>query len=332
MSSEELIIRTESLGKYYQLSTGIIEKAFGSPDFNKAVDNVNIKIYNEETYGLVGESGSGKTTLGETILKLRKPSTGTIYYNGSDMNAMSKSDLKEFRKDAQIILQDPYEALNPRQSIFQAVSEPLKNFYSMSNSELEEKVLSILSDVGLRPPEELLHSYPEQLSGGQRQRVNIARALILEPNFLVADEPLSMLDVSVQAGIIKLLNNLKQKYNFTLLYISHDLSIVNQLSDRVGVMYKGSIVEEGKTERIFQEPKHPYTRALVGSLPDLSRERDRVILPDDTTDEGEQICGCDFHPRCPKKMDECTEATPRLKSIDEQKVACYLHHNKSISE
>ncbi len=329
--TEDAIIRTEQLDKHYTINSSFVDRLFGRQTINKAVDGVNLEIREGETYGLVGESGSGKTTLGETILRLRDPTDGDIYHRGRNISNRSQRNLRVFRSNAQIVLQDPYEALNPRQTVFQIISEPLQNFQKMDREPMEEMVIDILEDVGLRPPEEMLSVYPTQLSGGQRQRVNIARALILEPEFLVADEPLSMLDVSIQAGIIRLLNDLKEKYGFTLLYISHNLSIVKLLSDRIGIMYKGRIVEEGEADAVMENPEHPYTRALVQSIPDLNTERERVQLPEDTTDEGEEITGCRFHPRCPKKKEECTEAPPALRDVDGRKVACYLHHNEQLS-
>jgi len=326
------IIQTEDLHKHYTLSGSFFEKLLGDPGTNRAVDGVDIDIREGETYGLVGESGSGKTTLGETILRLRDPTSGNIYYRGRDISSVAQSDLSEYRRNAQIILQDPYDALNPRQTVFEIISEPVRNYNNMDRSPLEEKVMRMLEDVGLRPPETVLHSYPDQLSGGQRQRVNIARALILKPEFLVADEPLSMLDVSIQAGIIKLLDKLKTEYDFTLLYISHNLSIVKLLSDRIGIMYKGRIVEEGDADGVMQDPKHPYSQALVDSLPDLSKDRERVSLPEDDTPEGETISGCRFHPRCPAKMEKCTEAPPALEPVDGRNVACYLHHAQQLQE
>ncbi|MFT4946126.1 MAG: peptide/nickel transport system ATP-binding protein [Natronomonas sp.] len=328
--TDTAIIRTEELDKHYTLASSFVDRLFGSTPINKAVDSVDLEIREGETYGLVGESGSGKTTLGETVLRLRDPTDGSIYYRGRDISNQSQRNLHEFRRNAQIVLQDPYEALNPRQTVFQIISEPVRNFRKMDREPMEDLVIEMLEDVGLRPPEEMLSAYPEQLSGGQRQRVNIARALILKPEFLVADEPLSMLDVSIQAGIIKLLNGLKEEYGFTLLYISHNLSIVKLLSDRLGIMYKGRIVEEGEADAVMENPQHPYTEALVQSLPDLRTERERVKLPEDTTDEGEEIQGCRFHPRCPKKKPECTEAPPALKEVDGRKVTCYLHHSDQL--
>jgi peptide/nickel transport system ATP-binding protein len=328
--TEEPILRTEGLDKHYTLSSSVLDRLFGSPRKNKAVDSVDLAIQEGETYGLVGESGSGKTTLGETVLRLRDPTDGSIYFRGDDISDRSQRNLRTFRRDAQIVLQDPYEALNPRQTVFQIISEPLRNFRSLDRESMEELVVEMLEDVGLRPPQEMLSVSPKQLSGGQRQRVNIARALIISPDFLVADEPLSMLDVSIQAGIIKLLDELKAEYDFTLLYISHNLSIVKLLSDRIGIMYKGRIVEEGDADAVMDDPKHPYTESLVNSLPDLTTDRERVRLPEDTTDDGEKIEGCRFHPRCPKKKPECSEAPPALERVGDRDVACYLHHSEQL--
>jgi peptide/nickel transport system ATP-binding protein len=327
--SHQPIISTTGLKKYYNSSDSILDKILKSSEKIKAVDKVNISIEKGESYGLVGESGSGKSTLGETILNLQNKTGGTIEFKGEDISEFSPNEIKEFRRNAQIILQDPYEALNPRQTIYEIVSEPLRNYHDYPKQELEKRVSGVLGDVGLSPPKEFLETYPGQLSGGQRQRVNIARAIILKPDFLVADEPLSMLDVSVQGGLIKLLDKLKRDYGFALMYISHNLTVVRMVSDTIGVMYMGRIVEEGKTDRIIREPKHPYTRALTDSIPTLDGNRDRVTLPEGNPDN-EEISGCRFHPRCPEKMDICESTKPSLEQTNGRKVACYLHHSKSI--
>lgn len=328
IDSKQPIISTTKLKKYYENSNSILDKLFNSSKKIKAVDDVSISIERGETYGIVGESGSGKSTLGETVLNLQDKTGGTIEFKGEDMSEFSPNDIKEFRRNAQIILQDPYEALNPRQTIYEIVSEPLRNYHDYPKHELEEQVSGVLADVGLSPPKAFLETYPDQLSGGQRQRVNIARAIILKPDFLVADEPLSMLDVSVQGGLIKLLEKLKQEYGFALMYISHNLTVVRMVSDTIGVMYMGRIVEEGETDRIIRDAKHPYTRALTNSIPTLDGNRDRVTLPEANANN-EEICGCRFHPRCPKKMDICESERPSLEQTNGRKVACYLHHSKS---
>lgn len=331
-NTQEPVMSTNSLKKYYPHSDSIVKRILGNTSYIKAVDNVNINIKKGESYGLVGESGSGKSTLGELLLKLQDPTDGELIFNGKKLSDYSSKEIREFRKNVQIILQDPYDALNPRQTVFQIVSEPLRNFFDYSDKKIESMVSDILTDVGLRPADEFLYKHPEQLSGGERQRVNIARAIILKPDVLVADEPLSMLDVSVQGGIIKLLDDLKEEYNYSLLYISHNLAVVKLISDRIGVMYKGRIVEEGEADEIINSPKHPYSRALIQSIPRLNEERERVLLPEHQMEEHEEVSGCRFHPRCPDKMDICTEHTPAMEDVDGVKVACYLHHSEHQEE
>ena len=325
--STEPILRTVGLKKYYRESSGLLSGLFGSPTYIKAVDGVDIEIHPNEVYGLVGESGSGKSTVGETVIRLSEPTDGEIYYKGENVRDYSRSELRQFRKNAQIIFQDPYGSVNPKKSVLQIVSEPLRNF-GVSEGDTERRVAEMLHDVGLRPPEDFLYAYPNQLSGGQRQRVNIARALVLEPDLLIADEPMSMLDVSIQSGIMKILDRLQDELDFAMLYISHDLSVVRMIADRIGVLYKGEIVETGSDEQVIRDPKHPYTRALMQSLPDLSRKRERVIL--DTADEGEERpSGCKFHPRCPERMDVCSEAVPALDEAADRRVRCYLYHDRA---
>lgn len=325
--STEPILRTVGLEKHYRKSSGLLSGLLGSATYIKAVDGVDIEIQPNEVYGLVGESGSGKSTIGETVIRLSEPTDGELYYKGESVLDYSRAELRQFRKNAQIIFQDPYGSVNPKKSVLQIVSEPLKNF-GVSENDTERRVTEMLHDVGLRPPEDFLYSYPNQLSGGQRQRVNIARALVLEPDLLIADEPMSMLDVSIQSGIMKILDRLQDDLDFAMLYISHDLSVVRMIADRIGVLYRGKIVETGSDEQVIRDPKHPYTRALMQSLPDLSRKRERVIL-DTVDDDEEHPSGCAFHPRCPERMDVCAEAVPALDEAADRRVRCYLYHDRT---
>jgi peptide/nickel transport system ATP-binding protein len=325
----EPVLRTDGLEKYYEESAGLVSSLLGSKTYIRAVDGVDIEIYPNEVYGLVGESGSGKSTIGEVVIRLEEPTGGRIYYKGEDVGEYSRSELRQFRKHAQIIFQDPYGSVNPKKTVLQTVAEPLKNF-GVAEGEVETRVTEMLHDVGLRPPRDFLYSYPNQLSGGQRQRVNIARALVLEPDLLIADEPMSMLDVSIQSGIMKILNRLQDELGFAMLYISHDLSVVRMIADRIGVLYRGKVVESGAAEQVMRDPKHPYTRALMDSLPDLSRRRERVILDTDADDDADrQPTGCGFYPRCPDRMDVCAEAVPALAEAADRQVRCYLHHDRT---
>jgi len=327
------VLDIEGLQKYYRASTGILNQLLGDQRYIRAVDDVDLQLNRGEVYGIIGESGSGKSTLVEAILRLEEPTAGEIRFNGTSVTGMDAAELRQFRENAQIIFQDPYESLNPQKTVFHAVSEPLRNFRDLTREQLRDEVTQILYDVGLRPPKIYMDVFPEQLSGGQRQRVNIARAVVLEPDLLVADEPVSMLDVSLQAGILKMLNRLQEELGFSMLYVSHNLPVVRLVADRIGVMYRGRIMEKGTAREVIEEPMHPYTRALVGSLPMLSGERPRMELPTrETVDDAELPSGCRFHPRCPDAMTHCSEDVPALAAVENRQVACFLHHEETVTE
>lgn len=327
--TSEPILRIEGLEKHYATNAGFVQRLLGQEDRLRAVDEVSLEVRPGETVGVIGESGSGKSTLIETILRLEDPTDGSILFDGENVGEYSSSELRAFRERAQIIFQDPYETLNPKKTVFQAIAEPLKNFRDLSHDELEQTVESTLHDVGLRPATEYMYSFPDELSGGERQRVSIGRAIVLDPDLLVADEPLSMLDVSLQSGILRLLNRLQEELGFAMVYVTHNLSVVKLIADRIGVMYRGKIVERGDATQIVGNPKHPYTQALVASLPTLTGDRERVSLPQLEADS-DNISGCQFHPRCPEAMEECKQATPALDSDGtDRKVACYLYHDRT---
>lgn len=329
--AEASILEIDGLRKYYPASTGLLDQLRGNVSHIRAVDDVDFSLGRGEVFGIIGESGSGKSTLVETVLRLEEPTAGKIRYDGADVTDFTAEELRRFRENAQMIFQDPYESLNPRKTVFQAVAEPLRNFRDLDYSALRERVSSMLFDVGLRPPEHYIDAYPEQLSGGQRQRVNIARAVVLEPDLLVADEPVSMLDVSLQAGILKMLNRLQSEIGFSMLYVSHNLPVVRLVADRIGVMYRGRIVEVGGGDEIINDPRHPYTAALVASLPMLSKERERVDLPSRQDDDDTELpTGCRFHPRCPDEMAHCSERSPALVEANGRQVACYLYHDEDV--
>lgn len=331
MPTEPPVLVVEGLKKHYAAESSFLNRLLGRHDFIKAVDGVDLEIQTGEVFGIIGESGSGKSTLVETILRLEDPSEGIVRYGEDDVTRYSRGELRKMREHAQIIFQDPYETLNPRKTVYQIVSEPLRNFGTTDRDELRDRVSAMLHEVGLRPAEAYIDSYPTQLSGGERQRVSIARAVILEPDLLIADEPLSMLDVSLQSGIMRMLNRLQEKIGFSMLYVSHNLAVVRLVADRIGVMYRGKIVEQGDAEELIRNPKHPYTQALVASIPDLSGDRERVLLPPPEQD-GEEIAGCQFHPRCPDAMPECRESVPALVDVDGRQVACYLYHDQAESK
>ncbi|WP_128931020.1 ABC transporter ATP-binding protein [Bradyrhizobium zhanjiangense] len=288
-----------------------------------AVDGVSFEIAPGETVGLVGESGCGKSTLGKTVLRLVEPSDGRILFDGIDLTTLSERQLRSYRRRLQMVFQDPFASLNPRQTIGDILTAPLDVHGIGSRAERRQRVGEILSQVGL--PEDAVSRYPHEFSGGQRQRIGIARALILGPDLIICDEPVSALDLSVQAQILNLLADIKRSLKLSLLFISHDLSVVRYLSDRVLVMYLGRIVESGSYEQIWKNPLHPYTRALIDAVPDPARRRYTAPLPGDLPDSRNAAKGCRFRPRCPLATELCAQQDPELRdSSSGQRVAC--HH------
>jgi oligopeptide transport system ATP-binding protein len=292
----------------------------------KAVDGVSLKLEEGEILGLVGESGCGKSTLGRTILQLIPPTAGGVLLAGRNLASLNGRELREARADFQMIFQDPYASLNPRMTVFDSLAEALQSHKRVSSAELPGRVSALLQKVGLSP--RFLKKYPHEFSGGQRQRIAIARALAVEPKLIVADEPVSALDVSIQAQIINLLAKLSREMHLTLIFISHDLSVVRHISDRIAVMYLGRIVELGPATQVFERPLHPYTKLLVGSvpIPDPVREKQRLqaTLTGDPPSPMNPPSGCPFHPRCPYAVDDCAKVEPRLERLDEapQEAAC----------
>ena len=290
----------------YPVCSGFLNN---SKEFIHALDNINLDIYKGEILGLVGESGCGKSTLGKSVLRLIEPE-GEVIYDGKNILNMDRKGLKNFRKTAQMIFQNPYSSLDPRMTVFDILREPLVVHGIREKKTIKERIFKILSLTGL--DEEVLRRYPHEFSGGQRQRIAIARALVLEPEFLVADEPVSALDVSIQAQIIKLLLELKEKLNLTILFVSHDLGVVKYISDRIAVMYLGNVVELGEAEEIFKNPKHPYTEALISAVPSVAKEHnaDFIRLEGDLPSPKNPPCACKFHTRCPKVMEICSKIAP----------------------
>ena len=316
------ILQVHELKKHFPIRTGVLSRVSGHV---KAVDGVSFDIRPAETFALVGESGCGKSTTGRTILRLTGATGGTVYYNGEDVLAATGDRMRHLRKAMQIVFQDPYSALNPRMTVGTAISEILHVHGIASGNQARDRVEELLVRCGL----EAYHSwrYPHEFSGGQRQRVVIARALALDPQFIVADEPISALDVSIQSQIINLLEELQDTYQLTYLFISHDLSVVRHMADRVGVMYLGKLVEVAEKKEFYREPLHPYSQALLSAIPvsDPSIKKKRIILEGDVPSPANPPPGCPFHTRCPYVMDVCRSVVPKLKAdAAGHQVACHL--------
>ncbi len=319
----DTILSTEHLSKHYPLGEhGLLRRQAAV----QAVEDVTLTVFEGEVFGLVGESGCGKSTLGRVLLRLEEPTSGRVFYRGRDLGDFDRARLKAFRREAQIIYQDPYSALNPRQRIQDLVQEPLDIHGVGTRAERSEQVARLLEKVGLRPDHAA--RYPHEFSGGQRQRIVIARALALNPKIILADEAVSALDVSIQAQVINLLKDLRQEFNLTYIFISHDLSVIKHIADRVGVMYLGRLVEAAPKHVFYQDPSHPYSRALLSSapVPDPRREKQRIILHGDVPSPINPPAGCHFHPRCPQCLDICREVFPPLRQTAPQRwVACHLY-------
>ncbi len=318
------LVEVSHLVKYFPVRKGILQRVQG---WIKAVDDVSFTIRRGETLGLVGESGCGKTTVGRAILRLIEPTRGSVRIDGVDVLRLKGAQLRAMRRNAQIIFQDPYSSLDPRKPIAESVAEGLQIHHIGSAKERAEKVMSLLRRVGL----EDYHArrYPHEFSGGQRQRIGIARALAVDPKFIVADEPVSALDVSIQAQVLNLLKDLQQEFRLTYLFIAHNMGVVEHISDRVAVMYLGKIVEIGTRRGLFENPLHPYTQALMSAIPvpDPHLKRQRIILPGDVPSPLNPPAGCRFHPRCPMVMqDICPLREPSLREVEpDHSVACWLH-------
>ena len=316
------LLEIRNLKKHFPVGEGLFSR---HKDALKAVDGVSLTVEEGETLGIVGESGCGKSTLGRTILRLIEPTSGEIYFQGKNLLALSQRELRDTRRQMQIIFQDPYASLNPRVRVGDIVGEGLEIHKLARGKAKRERVMELLRQVGLR--EEHYGRYPHEFSGGQRQRIGIARALAVNPKFIVADEPVSSLDVSIQAQIINLLQELQEKMHLTYFFISHDLRVVEHISHRVAIMYLGKIVEIAKSETIYQDAKHPYTRALLSAvpLPDTSRKKERTVLEGDVPSPVHPPPGCSFHPRCAYRESICDKTEPPL-DFDAQGhgVACHV--------
>ena len=313
MTAAPPMVRLENVKRYFEEGAGV-----------RAVDGVSFEIMHGESFGLVGESGAGKSTLGNLIAMLDRPTEGKIYFDGQELNSMLSRQLRILRSDIQMVFQDPFSSLNPRKTVEQIVRLPLDMHHIGSRSERRLMVVDMLERVGLTPAEQQLAKYPHEFSGGQQQRIAIARALVLTPKFIVADEPVSSLDISIRAQVLNLMLDLKEDYSLTYLLIAHDLSVIRYLCDRIAVMYMGKIVELTDREGI-STPQHPYTAALMNAIPvpDLSRKRERLHLQGEPPSTFEPPSGCSFHPRCPHAQDMCANEEPRLRAVGKSVVACH---------
>jgi oligopeptide/dipeptide ABC transporter ATP-binding protein len=312
------IIDVVDAKKYFPVK----RKYFAKQEWLKAVDGVTFSLNDGAVFALVGESGSGKSTVARLILRLVQITSGTILFKGKNINELKKDTLRRFRKSVQIIFQDPFASLNPRMTVLDTVAEPLKIHRIVKKAELIDKVVSLLSSVGLQS--DILNRYPHEFSGGQRQRICIARALAVSPEVIIADEPLSALDVSIQAQILNILQGLQRESNISFLFISHDLRVVQYFSDEIAVMYLGKIVEYSKTDELFSNPLHPYTIELLSSAPRIKRDTQKRQVPKGDVPSPIDIPpGCPFHPRCPKKHDLCDRVVPELREISGRLISCH---------
>lgn len=334
-NDNDIILDIKNLKKYYPIYKGVFKKVVGHV---KAVDDVSLYVKRGETLGLVGESGCGKTTLGKCIVRLHEPTSGEMRFRFADGNmrdllTLNRQESFDVRKKIQIVFQDPYSSLNPVKTIFESFDEPLRRHKVGNKQQRKEIIAKLLESVNLRP--DYMHRYPHEFSGGQRQRICIARALCINPEVIVCDEPVSALDVSIQAQVLNLMKDLQQEMGLTYIFVAHDLSVVEYISDRIAVMYLGQVVELGPADTLYASPKHPYTEALLSAvpMPGLENKRERIVLKGDVPSPADPPTGCRFHTRCPKAMDICRTEAPVFRKVSGEQaryVACHLVDTEPI--
>ncbi|MFC4735086.1 ABC transporter ATP-binding protein [Bacillus daqingensis] len=328
--SRQPLLQVKNLKKFFPIKGGVFGRRIGDV---QAVNDVSFDVYEKEVLGIVGESGCGKSTTGKSILRLIEPTAGDVLFEGKDVTALSQEEMRKMRRDMQIIFQDPYASLNPRHKIEKILGEPLIVHGIGTKEERRKKVEEILQIVGL-PPEHASR-YPHQFSGGQRQRIGIARALIVRPKLIICDEPVSALDVSIQAQVLNLMEDLQEQFGLTYVFIAHDLSVVKHISDRIGVMYLGKMVELADKEDLYAEPLHPYTQSLLSAVPepDPDLKKERIILEGDVPSPANPPSGCPFHTRCPHVMEECRTVVPEFREIRANHfAACHLYNEERTGQ
>ncbi|MGI6738917.1 MAG: ABC transporter ATP-binding protein [Christensenellales bacterium] len=316
----EYLLTVKNLKTYFPIKEGLVKRTVG---YVKAVEDVSFSVKQKQVYAIVGESGCGKSTAGKSIVRLIEPTAGEVIFDGKNLSSLSDEEIRLKRRDMQFIFQNPYSSLNPRMNVYQLLSEPLKTHFNLTENEMQLQILEMIDKIGIT--EDQLWRYPHQFSGGQKQRISIARALITKPRFVIADEPVSALDVSIQAQVLNLLINLQKEMELAMVFISHDLNVVRFISSEVAVMYLGSIMESGSTDEIYQKPLHPYSKALLDAVPNIDplKKKRRSSLKGEVPSPANPPTGCPFSPRCSRADDICRKEKPTLNFYKGRNIACH---------